>query len=142
MCKASSSLCALHRYNVEPPGLIKLEKEIEQEERAPQPPPSPVSTAQPLLPSPSALAAPSPAAAKIAPVKKSTGKLLDEAVRRRPPSPARASCVVVETSLKLVLSHRCNTSPMTPPADVRTSSVWSDSRRDATVSGRRCFLSG
>ncbi|KAJ4938450.1 hypothetical protein JOQ06_003069 [Pogonophryne albipinna] len=41
------------RYNVEPPGLIKLEKEIEQEEKAPPPPPSP----------------------------KSTGKLLDDAVR-------------------------------------------------------------
>uniref|UniRef100_H3D842 Growth arrest specific 2 n=1 Tax=Tetraodon nigroviridis TaxID=99883 RepID=H3D842_TETNG len=51
------------RYNVEPPGLIKLEKEIEQEERAPQPPPSPVSPA------------------KVAPGKKSTGKLLDDAVR-------------------------------------------------------------
>ncbi|TNN00207.1 growth arrest-specific protein 2 [Takifugu rubripes] len=69
------------RYNVEPPGLIKLEKEIEQEERAPQPPPSPVSTAQPHPPSPSALPAPSPAAAKITPSRKSTGKLLDEAVR-------------------------------------------------------------
>uniref|UniRef100_A0A8P4KTK0 Growth arrest-specific 2a n=1 Tax=Dicentrarchus labrax TaxID=13489 RepID=A0A8P4KTK0_DICLA len=44
------------RYNVEPPGLIKLEKEIEQEEKAPLPPPSPVSP-------------------------KSTGKLLDDAVR-------------------------------------------------------------
>uniref|UniRef100_A0AAY5K9E3 Growth arrest-specific 2a n=1 Tax=Esox lucius TaxID=8010 RepID=A0AAY5K9E3_ESOLU len=30
------------RHNVEPPGLIKLEKEIEQEERTPEPPPSPV----------------------------------------------------------------------------------------------------
>uniref|UniRef100_A0A3P8PG38 Growth arrest-specific 2a n=1 Tax=Astatotilapia calliptera TaxID=8154 RepID=A0A3P8PG38_ASTCA len=44
------------RYNVEPPGLIKLEKEIEQEEKAPLPPPSPVSPAH-------------------------TGKLLDDAVR-------------------------------------------------------------
>uniref|UniRef100_A0A668SET5 Uncharacterized protein n=1 Tax=Oreochromis aureus TaxID=47969 RepID=A0A668SET5_OREAU len=43
-------------YNVEPPGLIKLEKEIEQEEKAPLPPPSPVSPAH-------------------------TGKLLDDAVR-------------------------------------------------------------
>uniref|UniRef100_A0A7N8X0K7 Growth arrest-specific 2a n=1 Tax=Mastacembelus armatus TaxID=205130 RepID=A0A7N8X0K7_9TELE len=56
------------RYNVEPPGLIKLEKEIEQEEKEPLPPPSPVSPAQPLPPSPSS----SP---------KSTGKLLDDAVR-------------------------------------------------------------
>uniref|UniRef100_A0A3B5BN09 Growth arrest specific 2 n=1 Tax=Stegastes partitus TaxID=144197 RepID=A0A3B5BN09_9TELE len=47
------------RYNVEPPGLIKLEKEIEQEETAPLPPPSPVSPAH----------------------KKSTGKQLDDAVR-------------------------------------------------------------
>uniref|UniRef100_A0A3Q3IUV8 Growth arrest-specific 2a n=1 Tax=Monopterus albus TaxID=43700 RepID=A0A3Q3IUV8_MONAL len=47
------------RYNVEPPGLIKLEKEIEQEEKAPLPPSSPVSPAH----------------------KKSTGKLLDDAVR-------------------------------------------------------------
>uniref|UniRef100_A0A3P8U2V6 Growth arrest specific 2 n=1 Tax=Amphiprion percula TaxID=161767 RepID=A0A3P8U2V6_AMPPE len=51
------------RYNVEPPGLIKLEKEIEQEETAPLPPPSPVSPAQPV------------------PTKKSTGKQLDDAVR-------------------------------------------------------------
>lgn len=79
--KAFLLLFSLDRYNVEPPGLIKLEKEIEQEERAPQPPPSPVSTAQPHPPSPSALPAPSPAPAKITPSKKSTGKLLDEAVR-------------------------------------------------------------
>uniref|UniRef100_A0A8C6PZE7 Growth arrest specific 2 n=1 Tax=Nothobranchius furzeri TaxID=105023 RepID=A0A8C6PZE7_NOTFU len=47
------------RYNVEPPGLIKLEKEIEQEEKMPLPPsPSPRPPAQ-----------------------KSTGKLLDDAVR-------------------------------------------------------------
>uniref|UniRef100_A0A3Q1GG28 Growth arrest-specific 2a n=1 Tax=Acanthochromis polyacanthus TaxID=80966 RepID=A0A3Q1GG28_9TELE len=51
------------RYNVEPPGLIKLEKEIEQEETTPLPPASPVSPAQPL------------------PTKKSTGKQLDDAVR-------------------------------------------------------------
>lgn len=69
------------RYNVEPPGLIKLEKEIEQEERAPQPPSSPVSPAPPLPPSPSASPTPSPTAAKVAPSKKSTGKLLDDAVR-------------------------------------------------------------
>uniref|UniRef100_A0A3Q2YQI9 Growth arrest specific 2 n=1 Tax=Hippocampus comes TaxID=109280 RepID=A0A3Q2YQI9_HIPCM len=55
------------RYNVEPPGLIKLEKEIEQEEKAPLPPPSPASPVHPLPPSPSS--------------KKSTGKLLDDAVR-------------------------------------------------------------
>uniref|UniRef100_H2LMF3 Growth arrest specific 2 n=1 Tax=Oryzias latipes TaxID=8090 RepID=H2LMF3_ORYLA len=47
------------RYNIEPPGLIKLEKEIEQEEKSPPPPPSPVTSAH----------------------KKSTGKLLDDAVR-------------------------------------------------------------
>uniref|UniRef100_A0A667Z889 Growth arrest specific 2 n=1 Tax=Myripristis murdjan TaxID=586833 RepID=A0A667Z889_9TELE len=57
------------RYKVEPPGLIKLEKEIEQEEKAPLPPPSPVSPAPPLSPSPSPSS------------KKSTGKLLDDAVR-------------------------------------------------------------
>uniref|UniRef100_A0A8D3AMB3 Growth arrest specific 2 n=1 Tax=Scophthalmus maximus TaxID=52904 RepID=A0A8D3AMB3_SCOMX len=52
------------RYNVEPPGLIKLEKEIEQEEKAPLPPQSALSPVQPLPPSP-----------------KSTGKLLDDAVK-------------------------------------------------------------
>ncbi|XP_023997558.2 growth arrest-specific protein 2 [Salvelinus sp. IW2-2015] len=41
------------RYNVEPPGLIKLEKEIEQEEKVPLPPPSPVSPSPSLSPSPS-----------------------------------------------------------------------------------------
>uniref|UniRef100_A0A3Q3BFY9 Growth arrest-specific 2a n=1 Tax=Kryptolebias marmoratus TaxID=37003 RepID=A0A3Q3BFY9_KRYMA len=44
-------------YNVEPPGLIKLEKEIEQEEKAPFTP------------------------TKVTSSKKSTGKLLDDAVR-------------------------------------------------------------
>ncbi|KAJ8002513.1 hypothetical protein DPEC_G00159690 [Dallia pectoralis] len=39
-------------HNVEPPGLIKLEKEIEQEERSPRPPPSSVSPSTPPLPSP------------------------------------------------------------------------------------------
>lgn len=77
---------------MEPPGLIKLEKEIEQEEGAgPQPPPSPVSPAQDLPPSLSASPPPSPAPAKVAPGKKSTGKLLDDAVSGagtppRPPS--------------------------------------------------------
>ncbi|XP_078540787.1 growth arrest-specific protein 2 [Lissotriton helveticus] len=52
------------RYGVEPPGLIKLEKEIEQEETLSVPPPSP---------------SPSPTKS---PGKKSTGKLLDEAVKR------------------------------------------------------------
>ncbi|XP_036400237.1 growth arrest-specific protein 2 [Megalops cyprinoides] len=52
------------RYKVEPPGLITLEKEIEQEEKAPEPPPSPVS--------------PSPTKSSS---KKSTGKLLDDAVK-------------------------------------------------------------
>ncbi|KAJ1182058.1 hypothetical protein NDU88_007254 [Pleurodeles waltl] len=51
-------------YGVEPPGLIKLEKEIEQEETLSVPPPSP-----------------SPISTK-SPGKKSTGKLLDEAVKR------------------------------------------------------------
>ncbi|XP_026166865.1 growth arrest-specific protein 2 isoform X2 [Mastacembelus armatus] len=97
------------RYNVEPPGLIKLEKEIEQEEKEPLPPPSPVSPAQPLPPSPSSSPAPSPtpspapspspssspsptqspapspdpspAPTKVTSSKKSTGKLLDDAVR-------------------------------------------------------------
>lgn len=50
------------RFGVEPPGLIKLEKEIEQEETLSAP-----------LPSPS----PSPTKS---PAKKSTGKLLDDAV--------------------------------------------------------------
>lgn len=65
------------RYKVEPPGLIKLEKEIEQEERAPLPPPSPISPSPPLSPSPS----PSPSSTKCSSNKKGTGKLLDEAVR-------------------------------------------------------------
>ncbi|XP_048829153.1 growth arrest-specific protein 2 [Brienomyrus brachyistius] len=52
------------RYKVEPPGLIKLEKEIEQEEAVPLPPPSPAS--------------PSPVKS---PGRKSTGKLLDDAVK-------------------------------------------------------------
>ncbi|XP_044050412.1 growth arrest-specific protein 2 isoform X2 [Siniperca chuatsi] len=73
------------RYNVEPPGLIKLEKEIEQEEKAPLPPPSPVSPAQPLPPSPSSSPTPSPSPSptptKVSSSKKSTGKLLDDAVR-------------------------------------------------------------
>ncbi|XP_033006881.1 growth arrest-specific protein 2 [Lacerta agilis] len=51
------------RFGVEPPGLIKLEKEIEQEETLSTP-----------LPSPS----PSPSKS---PGKKSTGKLLDDAVK-------------------------------------------------------------
>ncbi|KAI3370671.1 hypothetical protein L3Q82_007239 [Scortum barcoo] len=72
-------------YNVEPPGLIKLEKEIEQEEKAPLPPPSPVSPAQPLPPSPSVSPSPSPSPSptptKVSSSKKSTGKLLDDAVR-------------------------------------------------------------
>lgn len=79
-----SSLCPWSRYNVEPPGLIKLEKEIEQEEKAPLPPPSPVSPAQPLPPSPSASPTPSPSPSptptKVTSSKKSTGKLLDDAV--------------------------------------------------------------
>ncbi|XP_041794335.1 growth arrest-specific protein 2 isoform X2 [Chelmon rostratus] len=73
------------RYNVEPPGLIKLEKEIEQEEKAPLPPPSPVSPAQPHPPSPSLSPTPSPSPSptptKVTSSKKSTGKLLDDAVR-------------------------------------------------------------
>lgn len=72
------------RYNVEPPGLIKLEKEIEQEETAPLPPPSPVSPAQPSPtspPSPPSSPSPSPTPTKVTSCKKSTGKLLDDAVR-------------------------------------------------------------
>ncbi|XP_071752701.1 growth arrest-specific protein 2 isoform X1 [Centroberyx gerrardi] len=69
------------RYKVEPPGLIKLEKEIEQEEKAPLPPPSPVSPAPPLSPSPSSSPSPSPSPTKCTSSKKSTGKLLDDAVR-------------------------------------------------------------
>ncbi|XP_068459854.1 growth arrest-specific protein 2 isoform X2 [Clinocottus analis] len=79
------------RYNVEPPGLIKLEKEIEQEEKSPPPPPSPVSpvSPQPLPPSPSLSPSlspspspsPSPTPTKVSSSKKSTGKQLDDAVR-------------------------------------------------------------
>ncbi|XP_017578349.1 growth arrest-specific protein 2 [Pygocentrus nattereri] len=57
------------RYKVEPPGLIKLEKEIEQEEKAPEPPPSPASPTQVSSPN------------KCSSCKKSTGKLLDDAVK-------------------------------------------------------------
>ncbi|XP_066525249.1 growth arrest-specific protein 2 [Hoplias malabaricus] len=60
------------RYKVEPPGLIKLEKEIEQEEKAPEPPPSPPSPMSPTQVSSSN---------KCTSCKKSTGKLLDDAVK-------------------------------------------------------------
>lgn len=56
------------RYKVEPPGLIKLENEIEQEEKAPEPPSSPVSPAQ------------GSSFNKSSSCRKSTGKLLDDAV--------------------------------------------------------------
>ncbi|XP_022048578.1 growth arrest-specific protein 2 [Acanthochromis polyacanthus] len=73
------------RYNVEPPGLIKLEKEIEQEETTPLPPASPVSPAQPLPTFPSSSPSPSPSQSptptKVTSSKKSTGKQLDDAVR-------------------------------------------------------------
>ncbi|XP_068117480.1 growth arrest-specific protein 2 [Hyperolius riggenbachi] len=52
------------RYGVEPPGLIKLEKEIEQEETLSTPTPSP-----------------SPSPTKTSSGKKSAGKLLDDAVQ-------------------------------------------------------------
>ncbi|XP_077309740.1 growth arrest-specific protein 2 [Lithobates pipiens] len=52
------------RFGVEPPGLIKLEKEIEQEETLSTPTPSP-----------------SPSPTKSVPGKKSAGKLLDDAVQ-------------------------------------------------------------
>ncbi|KAJ8333900.1 hypothetical protein SKAU_G00412190 [Synaphobranchus kaupii] len=52
------------RHKVEPPGLIKLEKEIELEEKAPEPPSSPLS------PSPTKTSG-----------KKSIGKLLDDTVK-------------------------------------------------------------
>ncbi|XP_064191769.1 growth arrest-specific protein 2 isoform X2 [Anguilla rostrata] len=52
------------RHKVEPPGLIKLEKEIEQEEKTPEPPSSPLS------PLPTKTSS-----------KKSIGKLLDDAVK-------------------------------------------------------------
>ncbi|MGH0170533.1 UNVERIFIED_CONTAM: hypothetical protein FKN15_018283 [Acipenser sinensis] len=61
------------RYGVEPPGLIKLEKEIEQEEKIPIPSPCPVSPLSPLSP-----VSPSPTKS---PGRKSTGKLLDDAVK-------------------------------------------------------------
>uniref|UniRef100_A0AAZ3R9S8 Growth arrest-specific protein 2 n=1 Tax=Oncorhynchus tshawytscha TaxID=74940 RepID=A0AAZ3R9S8_ONCTS len=75
-----------NRYNVEPPGLIKLEKEIEQEEKVSLP--SPVSPSPSLSPSPSPNPpSPSPTSPFPSPTKclssskKSTGKLLDEAVK-------------------------------------------------------------
>ncbi|KTF87000.1 hypothetical protein cypCar_00027505 [Cyprinus carpio] len=71
------------RYKVEPPGLIKLEKEIEQEEKTPEPPLSPVpptSSSQSPSVSPSASPSISPFN-KTNSSKKSTGKLLDEAVK-------------------------------------------------------------
>uniref|UniRef100_A0A8C5GM72 Growth arrest-specific 2 n=1 Tax=Gouania willdenowi TaxID=441366 RepID=A0A8C5GM72_GOUWI len=79
------------RYNVEPPGLIKLEKEIEQEE-ASIPPPSPIfqstspttspSTSPTQFPStsPTPSPSPSPTLTKVTSCKKSTN-LLDDAVR-------------------------------------------------------------
>lgn len=56
-------LVSFKRYGVEPPGLIKLEKEIEQEETlsAPSPSPSPSSKSS---------------------GKKTTGNLLDDAVSK------------------------------------------------------------
>ncbi|XP_063053258.1 growth arrest-specific protein 2 isoform X2 [Engraulis encrasicolus] len=75
------------RYKVEPPGLIKLEKEIEQEERAPLPPPSPLSPLVSPTISPSVSPAPSPnktsssSSSSSSSSKKSTGKLLDDAVK-------------------------------------------------------------
>ena len=61
VCQVYLVWCLLKRYGVEPPGLIKLEKEIEQEETlsAPSPSPSPSSKSS---------------------GKKSTGNLLDDAV--------------------------------------------------------------
>lgn len=58
-----TDLVSFKRYGVEPPGLIKLEKEIEQEETlsAPSPSPSPSSKSS---------------------GKKSTGNLLDDAVSK------------------------------------------------------------
>ncbi|MEQ2186957.1 hypothetical protein GOODEAATRI_034163 [Goodea atripinnis] len=87
--EVSTPRFALIHYNVEPPGLIKLEKEIEQEERAPLPPPSPVSPTPPHPPSPSLSPSPSPSPTptlnptptKATSSKKSAGKLLDDAVR-------------------------------------------------------------
>ncbi|XP_076863657.1 growth arrest-specific protein 2 [Brachyhypopomus gauderio] len=58
------------RYKVEPPGLIKLEKEIEQEEKAPDPTPS-------IPTSPTQLTTPNRSSS----CRKSTGKLLDDAVK-------------------------------------------------------------
>ncbi|XP_056307613.1 growth arrest-specific protein 2 [Danio aesculapii] len=72
------------RYKVEPPGLIKLEKEIEQEEeKLPEPPLSPVppasnSQSPPISPSISPSISPFN---KSNSSRKSTGKLLDEAVK-------------------------------------------------------------
>ncbi|MGH0126638.1 UNVERIFIED_CONTAM: hypothetical protein FKN15_030194 [Acipenser sinensis] len=65
------------RYGVEPPGLIKLEKEIEQEETIPIPSPCPIS---PVSPSPTK-----------SPGRKSTGKLLDDAVKHISEDP-RCKC--------------------------------------------------
>lgn len=83
--KYFSFLVAAFRYHVEPPGLIKLENELELEEEAPLPPPS-LESSTPRLPpsppvSPAPSSSPSPTPTKVAPSKKSTGKLLDDAVR-------------------------------------------------------------
>lgn len=78
-------LCAFKRFGVEPPGLIKLEKEIEQEETLSTP-----------LPSPS----PSPSKS---PGKKSTGKLLDDAVRQTSRIFWQETLYVSVTSLVLLL---------------------------------------
>ncbi|KAG5273219.1 hypothetical protein AALO_G00148960 [Alosa alosa] len=69
------------RYKVEPPGLIKLEKEIEQEETAPLPPSSPLSPLLSPTISPTPTHTHSPSATKTSASKKSTGKLLDDAVK-------------------------------------------------------------
>ncbi|XP_051978386.1 growth arrest-specific protein 2-like [Xyrauchen texanus] len=65
------------RYKVEPPGLIKLEKEIEQEQKIPEPPTSPV----PLTSNSPSVFPPVSPLNKTNSSKKSTGKLLDDAVK-------------------------------------------------------------
>lgn len=70
------------RYKVEPPGLIKLEKEIEQEEKIPEPPLSPVPPASDFQ-SPSVSPSISPSISSFSKTnssRKSTGKILDDAV--------------------------------------------------------------
>nr|XP_046207553.1 growth arrest-specific protein 2-like [Oncorhynchus gorbuscha] len=78
------------RYNVEPPWLIKLEKEIGEGRGPPVPPPSPSPSPSPTpspspsrtpSPTPSPSPSPTPSPTPLSSSQKSTGKLLDDAVK-------------------------------------------------------------